>query len=211
MSAPTPRYPTVELDVPEGESGEWKIEKFTLDGDESIRRIMDMIDMRNGNGSRFCPNGTYYRLKRDGKVIMSNTPAEVRDHKFFAAEVRQRGGHVLINGLGLGVALEMIMEHAELVTVVERSTDVIRLSGTHYLKKFAGKLEIVHADAFDYRPPKGARYTCVWHDIWDKITADNLPEMGKLHRKYGKRCDWQDSWCKGICQRESRRWKRALT
>lgn len=202
MSAQTPlRYPSVELDVPEGKSGTWSVERFTVDGDETIRKIQDMMDIFHGNGSRFVPNGSYYRLRDDSTIVMSNTPAEIRDHKDFRSEVRRRGGHVLINGLGLGMALEMIMPFAEHVTVVEKSLDVIRLVGDHYLNKFAGKLTIVHADALDYVPPKGARYTVVWHDIWNTMSADNLPEMHKLHRKYGRRCDWQGSWGRDICER----------
>jgi hypothetical protein len=34
----------------------------------------------------------------------------------------------------------------------------------------------------------------VWHDIWLDLCTDNLEGMGKLHRKYGRRTDWQGSW-----------------
>jgi len=64
------------------------------------------------------------------------------------------------------------------------------------------RVEIIHADAFEYKPPKDVKYTCVWHDIWDDICGDNLPEMTKLHRKYGKKAIYQDSWCKHLCKRD---------
>ena len=55
-------------------------------------------------------------------------------------------------------------------------------------------------NAFEYKLPKGVRYDVVWHDIWDYITSDNLPEMIKLHRKYGRKCDYQESWCRYRCE-----------
>ena len=63
------------------------------------------------------------------------------------------------------------------------------------------RVNIICADAFEWRPPKGVRYNAVWHDIWDDICTDNLPEMTRLHRKYGRRADWQGSWCRELCKR----------
>lgn len=62
-------------------------------------------------------------------------------------------------------------------------------------------MQIINADAFAYKPPKSKRYGAVWHDIWANICADNLPEMHKLHRKYGRIADWQGSWCRWQCER----------
>ena len=84
------------------------------------------------------------------------------------------------------------------VTVVEISQELIDIVAPHYPDE---RVTFVCASAFDYKPPKGKRYQMVWHDIWDYICADNLPEMTKLHRKYGRRTDWQGSWCKAECQR----------
>lgn len=44
----------------------------------------------------------------------------------------------------------------------------------------------------------------VWHDVWDYIDANNLTQMHALHRKYGRRADWQGSWCRDQCERQ--RW-----
>jgi len=85
------------------------------------------------------------------------------------------------------------------VTVVEKSKDVISLVAKHYLGDH--RVTIVNADAYLYKPPKGVKYDAVWHDIWDNICGDNLPEMTRLHRKYGKRADWQGSWCRSLCRR----------
>lgn len=89
------------------------------------------------------------------------------------------------------------------ITVVEKSTDVIKLVGEHYLKD--ARVTIVHADAFEYTPPKNKQFNAVWHDIWDYICSDNLEEMKKLHRKYGRRTEYQESWCRSQCERQNSR------
>ena len=66
---------------------------------------------------------------------------------------------------------------------------------------FDCKLNIICADALEWKPPKGTRYNAVWHDIWDNICGDNLDDMKKLHRKYGRRTNWQGSWCRDQCER----------
>ena len=89
----------------------------------------------------------------------------------------------------------------ERVTVVEVNQDVIDLVGPHYSALYgAHHVEIVHGDALTYQPPKKVRYGAVWHDIWANICPDNLPEMHKLHRRYGRRSDWQGSWSRHLCE-----------
>jgi hypothetical protein len=139
----------------------------------------------------------YTMVTRNGYLVMSDTPAEKDDHW---QAWRRAKGSCLLNGLGIGMLLKNIMEKPEVtdITVVEISQDLIDIVGPHYKDP---RVTIICADAFLYQPPKGKRYQMVWHDIWDGICADNLPEMARLHRKYGRRCDWQGSWCKYQCQR----------
>jgi len=182
-----------KVSVPEGTKGDWSIDHFTITQDGAM-----WFNIRAG-ARRVIP-GNYTRLNhRSRGVIMSDTPAEQSDHR---AAVRNANGSCLINGLGMGMVLHNILLKPEVtdVIVVELEQDVIDLVAATYLKD--PRVTIVHASAFDYVPPKGKKFGMVWHDIWDSITADNLPEMTKLHRKYGRRADWQDSWCKWECQRD---------
>jgi hypothetical protein len=138
-------------------------------------------------------------LMRGSVLVMSDTPAEIRDHLSF---IRKAAGHVLINGLGLGIVAEACLRKDEVtkVTVVELSEDVIALVGPTLQARWGDRLEIVNVSAFDYKPPKEVRYGTVWHDIWDYICSDNIEGMKKLHRKYGRRADWQGSWCRSECE-----------
>lgn len=178
----------VKVDLPEMQSGPWKVIKFTT----------DRMDFHSALRGRHVPIGeTYTRLMRDYVLIMSDTPAEMNDHYY---AVRYAKGNCLLNGLGIGMVLKNILLKPEVtnVTVVEISQELIDMISPYYDDP---RVTYICADALTYKPPKGMKYDMVWHDIWDYICSDNLDDMTKLHRKYGKRAKWQGSWCKRECQR----------
>ena len=184
----------IKINVPDGKSGNYEVETFTVREDDArLMRIRSIF----GSGRGLIQPGEYKKLKRDGVMVMSNAPDEIRD---FMPFVHRSRGSVLVNGLGLGVLLRALLakDEVEEVTVIEKSADVIKLVAPTYAHD--KRLTIIHADAFEYKPPKGKRYNCVWHDIWDTICSDNLPEMKTLHRKYGRCSDFQLSWCRRECE-----------
>lgn len=190
-----------QVNIPEGKSGDWEVKKFTVTEEEaSLDRIRGMF-----HGGRFTPAGTYTCIKRNGHIIMSDTPDEIQDH---SSVIYHATGEVLINGLGIGMVLNAVLQKPEVshVTVVEISQDVIDLVGSYYKQKYGDRLTIICADAFKYRPLKDVYYGAVWHDIWDNICSDNLKEMTRLHRKYSQKCGWQGSWAKRECMRAKRRY-----
>ena len=202
------------VDVPEGESGDWKIKRFTVsEEDEKFGRLQAI--MGSSSMGRFTPAGTYTGLYRRGgidgwSVIMSDTPDEIRDHLGFIYQVK---GRVLIHGLGLGMCARaaLIDDEVTHLTVVENSPDVIKLVGpwlTELAKKHGKEVVIIEADCFTWKPVKGAWWDVVWHDVWDNLCIDNLQEMAKLHRRFGRRCGWQGSWGKENLQ-DRRRQERA--
>lgn len=186
--------------VPLGVKGAWAVDQF-----EVSKKDADFNNMRAafGSSARFIKPGIYTRLTRNGKTIMSDTPAEKRDHWW---PVDRAEGHCLVNGLGLGMVVNamLLKEQVTKVTVVELSQDVIDLVAPHYLAQYGDRLEIVKADAFTYQPA-AARYGVVWHDIWDDICTDNLPQMTKLKRKYGRRAEKQGCWCESEVRDYARR------
>jgi len=188
----------IEIDIPDGKSGNWSVETFEVPK-EDLSQFISM--MKDGRG---VPAGTYKRLTYKGSVVMSNTPDEISDFSRFA---RQAKGSILINGLGLGVLLKALLDKEDItdITVIEKSEDVIKLVANHYTDS---RLNIIQADAFEYIPPKGKRYNYVWHDIWNDICTDNLKEMIILHRKYGRKCDYQYSWCRERCEQQARQDKK---
>lgn len=183
------------VDVPDGKRGDWSVETFEVTEKEAM-----FSEMRAALGHPLArvKAGTYKRLRQGKAIVMSNTPMEISTNLYFMTKAR---GKVLINGLGLGMVLKAILEKRDVeeVTVIEASEDVIALVAPTFADD--PRVTIIHACAFEYQPPKGKRYDFVWHDIWTYITASNLPEMHKLHRKYGRIADQQASWCRAECER----------
>lgn len=189
------------VDLPEGESGNWKVERFTVSEEDA--KFENMRSAFSGHGTHIQA-GDYTRLTRNGAVVMSDTPDEKRDHIAPVNEAQRRGrenaGGVtcLVNGLGLGMVTVALLSLPNVahVTVIEIAPEVIELVGTHLSRKHGSRLEIIEADAYTWKPPKGERWSVAWHDLWDSKCGDNLDDMAKLHRKYGRRVDWQGSWGK---------------
>ncbi|WP_205660702.1 hypothetical protein [Aeromonas veronii] len=185
----------MEVTVPPGSSGSWCIEEFTISEAQSYSSCLRAI--ASGRVDAFIPEGTYKRLKRGATVVMSNSPMEVRTNRTF---IRRAKGHVLINGLGLGMVLSEILKKPDVksVTVIEASFDVIKLVAPTFVDE--PRVNIIHADAFKYQPAEDACFDAVWHDIWDAISSENLPEMHCLHQKYKRIAKWQSSWARKECE-----------
>jgi hypothetical protein len=195
----------IPVDVPDGISGDWSVSTFTVS--EEAERFGAMRAAFSSAGGRYVPAGTYAALKRGGTMVMSNTPDEIRDQfPFF----RAAEGTVLINGLGLGITLDVVLNKIDergepfvkRAFVVEKSADVLSLVKPVFEKD--SRVHFINADALEYKP-EGLSFDAVWHDIWDNICADNLPQMHKLHRKYARRSKWQASWCRKRCEYQKRR------
>lgn len=177
-----------QVNIPEGVSGPWEVRRVEVK--PSIASFRE----------RFFKPGIYTHLYRGRSLVMSDTPAERYDHAGF---VRNATGDVLISGLGLGMCLGAVLLKPQVtsVTVVEISEDVIRLVAPSYSDP---RVTIVHADTRDWRPPRGARFGAVWHDIWDDICTDNRAEMATLNRRYARIAKWKGCWSQDQIDRHRR-------
>lgn len=212
-----------KVDVPEGTVGKWEVERFEIS--QSGASLDDLRSTLNGYGYRAVRPGSYTRLTHGNNVVMSDTRAEVMDHLTAIREIERHGGRILIHGLGLGLVVQAALRcpTVDSVDVVELNREVVELVGPHYLgrplseaaspdpyspnERWASadqRLRIYLGDALTFKFAPGARWSVVWHDIWTDLTSDNLPEMHRLHRRYGRRCRWQGSWARAHV--ESARW-----
>lgn len=193
----------MRVTVPEGRSGTAEIRRFEVGGSDSAFSFI------TGRG-RGVPAGTYTGLYRRGALWMSDTPDEQRDHMpACRAAQRVNAERVLVNGLGLGmvVAAFLAMESVRHVDVVDIDADVIALVGPHYeaMAVDAGKTITIHqGDAYTVRWAAGVTWDVAWHDIWKDLCTDNLSEMTALHRRYGRRVQWQGSWGRELLERHRR-------
>lgn len=181
-----------EIRSADGKLGKWELSSFEITEKDAV--------YNNVNCERIfrVEEGHYRRLMCDGNVVMSNTAMEIKTNQI---ALRKCGKRNLITGLGMGMILHAILKqpHVEYVRVLEKSRDVIELIGKDFLDD--KRVEIIHADAFEYNLKDDEQYDFIWHDIWTFITSDNLLEMKKLGRKYKKACaDNQEFWAKDICR-----------
>lgn len=182
--------------VPCGRRGPWAIEEFDIS--EAEAKFFNMRASWRPGSRVFCVEpGRYKRLVHTTRgVVMSNTHMEVFTNR---QALDASEGFVLINGLGMGMLLEAVLAkpQVERVKVIEMDSDVLGLVGPHFASD--PRLELVQADALTYKPPRGEQYDFAWHDIWDDITSDNLPQMKALTRKYRRpRAKAQACWARDM-------------
>lgn len=184
--------------IPEGTSGDWKVSHFEIK-EEDLR-----FDFHNRMVGRQATPGKYTKLTRNNKIIMSDTPAELSD---LGPLKYKAEGRVLVHGLGLGCAVDLLMDlpNVKDVTVIEQSHDVIMLAGKTLKGRYGDRLSIINADAFEWKP-KGAKFDSIWSDIWDDICSDNLKEMERLRRMWVRRTKWHGHWCRIECLQAKRRY-----
>lgn len=184
------------IDLPEIDADGVRVSRFEV-GEPTARDRFQW--MQDGGRGRTAP-GTYTRLDIDGRLWMSDTDDEKRDHAEAFWEAQRRGGRVLIHGLGLGMVVKatLALPNVEHVDVVEIDPRVVKHIGPHYESE---RCTIHLGDALTYEWPTGARWDVVWHDIWPTITGDNLPTMHRLHRRFGRRAGWQGSWARWQAER----------
>ena len=109
------------------------------------------------------------------------------------------GGDVLITGLGLGLVVASILEtpqsRVRQVVVIERSADVIGLVAPSLESRYEDQIEVVNADAFEWMPLPGQRFSVAWHDIWPNPHEPGvLTQAEQLERRYAPYCGWQGNW-----------------
>lgn len=189
------------VSIPEGTKGEYRIVKRELKPDitQSLRMARD--------GRTYVP-GTYTYLFRGDVLMMSDTPDEKKDHVNPVIKAKE---NCLLAGLGIGMVLNAIALKSEVthIDVVEISQDVIDLVGPYYDQLYPGRITFHCASIFDWKWDKYTYYEIAWFDIWDSLDYEiHLPEMAKLHRRFGKRAKWKGSWGKEILLRQRRADKR---
>lgn len=202
-------YPEWRVSIPEVETPSLRVERFTVSDDDADR--YNLSNAFSLGASRMVPPGTFTKVSRRDpttgrwRLWMSDTDAEVIDHlNFYHTVVRMKARRVLINGLGIGMIVRALLQHSFIdhIDVVEIDTEVAEVIGSYYAKD--PRVTIHVADALTIKWPPNTRWDAAWHDIWPTITSDNLEEMSRLHRMYGRRVDYQESWCRWECERERR-------
>lgn len=180
--------------LPGGTSGDVEIKAIEVSPEDAS--LAGLRAMLSGRGS--VKPGTYTGLYRRGGLWMSNTRDEQRDHLPVIWEARRGAQTALVAGLGIGMVIAgLLAARIKHIDVVEIDPDVIALVGpkvTELAEQYGATIEIHEADIFAITWPKGTHWDVAWFDIWQDLCADNLPEMTKLARSYGRKATWKGYW-----------------
>jgi len=164
-----------------------------------------------------------YLLMRDNRVWMSLSPVEIES---LAPHVAHMRGHVVIAGLGMGLALynALLRPAVRQITVLELDSEVIALLAAIMRPDMAGsgRFSIEQVDARDWRTTESVDF--LYADIWDKIgaleaAADTRIMCRNLRPKsagyWGMEADFVSFLARNRCkppvtQSQFRTWARAL-
>ena len=180
----------LKVKVPLGVSGDVEIRKF---------RFTDKtLWPRPGERPKA---GEYTELRLAGETWMSDMPNEIHEQIAFIHALNRapRDSRILICGMGLGVVLNcaLLMLHRGPIDIVENNADVLALVQPFYEEQARiADVEVrFHlASAYTWQFAPDARWHIGWIDIHRDIIETNLPDIERLHAKYGPRCVWLDSW-----------------
>jgi hypothetical protein len=180
------KYQEYKVEVPEGSSGNWRVEKFTIQENDENLALYAMY-------GRPVEPGIYTRLVhiQEEAPMMSDTTYEIQEAVHF---INLASGRVLINGLGLGMVVKALLKKPDIsqIDVVELEQDIIDLVAPTY--RHDSRFKVYQGDAFTFRFPQGAAWDYAWHDIWPYIRTDNLPEIARLKRRYAHKVCYQEAW-----------------
>jgi spermidine synthase len=188
--------------IPEGKKGIAEIKHVDLQA--PTRRMLT-------HPQEYVAPGIYTHLLLHGSLMMADTDMEYVTNRHV---IHQAEGDVLVGGLGIGYMILplLLKDSVESVTVVELHQDVIDLVEPHLRAAketyYTDKLTVICDDIRTYKPAKRRQWDTIYFDIWQAITADNLPEMTHLHRRFGqhKRAKgWMGSWEHARLLRERKR------
>lgn len=187
-------------DYKDSKVGSVELRSFELSDDDA--RMARVRAWLNGDNRCLIRAGKYWKLLRDGKLWMSNTPDELND----AYEIiNYAQGSLLIAGLGMGIIPWLVLQKGKVgkITIVEIDKDVIKLISPY----FKGlPVEIIEGSIFDFKPKE--HYDWGWFDIWQDISADNRPEYARLRRKFKPYCTNIRFWCDKEVKRLAREEKK---
>jgi hypothetical protein len=196
------------LDLPAGAKGDFRVEQSTIKAGESITVVSMRTAILSGLPSfnfKSDMNIPVHTLKnKGGGIITSDTPQELVSQYMAFKNVH---GHVLVGGLGIGMAPTMIanLPKVSKVTVIEIEKDVIDLVYLN-LPRTKAPLHVMHGDVMKLLENDELTFDSAYMDIWSGTgegtwVAQVVPIRRMMRRIHGlKHRDtscWQEDEMRG--------------
>ena len=126
-----------------------------------------------------------------GIVVMEDTDYELRQH---LPIMMQGHGRILITGLGLGCAVRGCLANSKIdsIDVIEIDKRIVDIVGNEFSS--CDRVNLIHCDALEWKPPTNMVYNFGWHDLWfiDK-TRLQVAHVGMIE-KFRRCCKQQGAW-----------------
>jgi len=164
--------------IPEGESGLWRVKKLRLNGAVNVTRHGKAVCLGPGVFTQLFRYTSAQPFETGlGECVMEDSIYELRTHLHFMLKAF---GDVLITGLGLGCVVRGTLANPAVksVTVIERDADVLKLVQPH----MPAAVRIIHADAWEWILDSEEQFDCAWHDLWNDTDAGE-PHLAIIHQK----------------------------
>ena len=176
-----------QVEIPRGESGSYAVEHFTHPAGKAMLTANPRHALMSGGTQKmkeivYDRPTTWHRLVYEKGVWMTDVPSEQEQHR---TSLEKFEGHVLVGGLGLGLAANWLAKkkHVKSVTVVEISKDVIKLVEP-YIKDQTKKVSVVRQDLFSFlKGYKGMPFDWAFYDIWQSDGEGTFFDMVTPLRK----------------------------
>lgn len=186
--------------LPNFKRGDWQLDDVKVDGSDILQNLRYI---RDGLPECIVTPGKYKRLCCKNSTVMSNTQMEYRTNCDF---VETAYGAVLVSGLGMGMILLPLAKRKIItsITVLEQSQDLIDAVAPYYQERIP-TLEVICADAMQWRPAKGRTFDWAWHDIWPSFGSDYIKKYTAIKRHHHS---WvkvqQGCWAENLSRRMQR-------
>lgn len=191
--------------IPAGKVGDYEIMHFTRPAGE-VERANLRTAFCGGQADPplvFDHETKWHRLSYSGGTWMTDLPIEQIQHDKELEPVLRDGGSVLVGGLGVGYAANVLAacELIERIVIVEISPEVISLVGPHLIDP-EGKIEIVNADLFEFLKKNNEdtqeQFDWGFYDIWQSDSE------GTFHQTVCPLRDLSQDWIgEVICWNEN--------
>jgi hypothetical protein len=186
MSRPT-EYPASPLDIPESESGDFRITHRYIDSADVVSLREAYLTGRRKERVEFDTPHRIHELRERNSVWMTDLPIELRQLGEALSQLEPTG-KVLVGGLGLGIAATLIagQHRVKKVDVVELSKDVVNLT-----KPNNPKVKVIVSDIKDYIEKLDKwSYSCAFIDTWAGTNEGTwweevFPLRRAITRKFG--------------------------
>lgn len=179
-----------QVEIPEGKVNDYEIVHMTKPAGTVLDTGTSRTSIVGGQPSEpvvFEDETKWHVLKYDGGTWMTDLPIEQKQHREC---LQNMYGHVLVGGLGLGLAVNWLaaMDEVDEITVIEKSPEVIKLVSKHIKNPDNKPIHFVKADLLKWleraHKKEDKWFNSAFYDIWQADSENTFFNIVVPLRKF---------------------------